>query len=51
MGALDLPASGVIYLDANCFIYSVERIEPYSKRQGLNNKRLDANLDLGERAA
>ncbi len=29
MGALDLPASGKIYLDANCFIYSVERIDPY----------------------
>ena len=29
MGALELPASGKIYLDANCFIYSVERIDPY----------------------
>lgn len=29
MGSLELPASGTIYLDANCFIYSVERIDPY----------------------
>jgi uncharacterized protein len=29
VGTLDLPASGEIYLDANCFIYSVERIDPY----------------------
>lgn len=30
MGRLILPESGLIYLDANCFIYSVEHIEPYS---------------------
>jgi predicted nucleic acid-binding protein len=29
MGSLTLPTSGPIYLDANGFIYSVERIEPY----------------------
>ncbi|NNJ83872.1 MAG: PIN domain-containing protein [Gammaproteobacteria bacterium] len=29
MGRLILPENGPIYLDANCFIYSVERIEPY----------------------
>lgn len=29
MGVLTLPASGTVYLDANCFIYSVERIDPY----------------------
>jgi predicted nucleic acid-binding protein len=29
MGALTLPPSGPIYFDANSFIYSVERIEPY----------------------
>ena len=29
MGSLVLPASGIVYLDANCFIYSVERIDPY----------------------
>lgn len=29
MGLLTLPASGPVYLDANGFIYSVERIEPY----------------------
>ena len=29
MGPLTLPAHGPVYLDANGFIYSVERIEPY----------------------
>ena len=29
MGALTLPASGAVYLDANGFIYSIERIDPY----------------------
>ena len=29
MGALTLPSSGPVYLDAVGFIYSVERIEPY----------------------
>ena len=29
MGALVLPASGTVYLDANGFIYSIERIDPY----------------------
>ncbi len=29
MGTLTLPATGPIYLDANAFIFSVERIEPY----------------------
>jgi predicted nucleic acid-binding protein len=29
MGALTLPTTGPIYLDASGFIYSVERIEPY----------------------
>ena len=29
MGSLTLPTSGPVYLDANGFIYSVERIEPY----------------------
>ena len=29
MGALTLPASGSVYLDAKSIIYSVERIEPY----------------------
>jgi predicted nucleic acid-binding protein len=29
MGSLTLPLSGPVYLDANGFIYSVERIEPY----------------------
>jgi predicted nucleic acid-binding protein len=29
VGGLVLPASGNVYLDANGFIYSVERIDPY----------------------
>jgi len=29
VGALVLPASGNVYLDANGFIYSIERIDPY----------------------
>lgn len=29
MGSLTLPNNGPVYLDANGFIYSVERIEPY----------------------
>ncbi|NJL27624.1 MAG: type II toxin-antitoxin system VapC family toxin [Thermoanaerobaculia bacterium] len=30
MGSLTLPTGGPVYLDANGFIYSVERIEPYA---------------------
>ena len=29
MGSLTLPDNGPVYLDTNCFIYSVERAEPY----------------------
>lgn len=29
MGPLTLPATGVVYIDANVAIYSVEKIEPY----------------------
>lgn len=29
MGVLTLPESGTVYLDANGFIYSIERIDPY----------------------
>jgi len=29
MGALSLPASGAVYIDANCIIYAVERVPPY----------------------
>jgi predicted nucleic acid-binding protein len=29
VGTLTLPASGSIYLDANGFIYSIERVAPY----------------------
>ena len=31
MGALILPTSGSVYIDANAIIYSVERIEPYHR--------------------
>jgi len=30
MGSLALPASGIIYLDSSSFIYSVEKVEPFS---------------------
>ena len=30
MGSLSLPAAGSVYLDANVFIYTVERIAPYN---------------------
>jgi predicted nucleic acid-binding protein len=29
VGVLTLPTSGTVYLDANGFIYSIERIDPY----------------------
>lgn len=29
MGTLALPASGLVYVDANAVIYAIERIEPY----------------------
>lgn len=29
MGGVVWPTSGTVYLDANCFIYSIERIDPY----------------------
>jgi len=29
VGSLVLPSAGVVYIDANVLIYSVERIEPY----------------------
>lgn len=32
MGALNLPPVGSVYLDANAFIYSVEKIEPYDSQ-------------------
>lgn len=30
MGSLTLPLSGIVYVDANSAIYSVEKIEPYN---------------------
>jgi predicted nucleic acid-binding protein len=30
VGALALPPSGTVYLDADAFIYSVEKIDPYA---------------------
>ena len=32
MGTLTLPPAGRVYLDANAFIYSVEKIEPYTSQ-------------------
>lgn len=29
MGTLILPLVGIIYIDASCFIYTMERIDPY----------------------
>jgi len=29
VGSLILPTSGAVYLDANCFIYSIEKVGPY----------------------
>lgn len=29
MGQIVLPRKGSVYMDANCFVYSVEHIEPY----------------------
>ena len=29
MGPLNLPASGLVYVDANAIIYAVEHVEPY----------------------
>lgn len=29
MGGLTLPTSGLVYMDANCIIYSVEHVAPY----------------------
>jgi predicted nucleic acid-binding protein len=30
MGPLNIPSSGAVYLDSNCIIHSVEKIEPYA---------------------
>lgn len=30
MGALTLPTSGAVYIDANCAIYAAEKIAPYA---------------------
>ncbi len=30
MGSLTLPPSGIVYVDANSAIYSIEKIEPYN---------------------
>jgi predicted nucleic acid-binding protein len=45
MGSLDLPTNGQVYMDANCFIYSVEGIEPYytvlkTLWEAVSNKKL-----------
>src|SRR6266498_134990 len=46
MGALTLPESGVVYLDANCVIYSAEKIAPYHQdHQALESVWLAAETD------
>ena len=46
MGALILPASGRVYVDANMIIYRVERVEAYLSCMallwdGLRNRQID----------
>ena len=31
MGTLTLPISGRVYLDANCFIYSLDKVQPFAE--------------------
>jgi predicted nucleic acid-binding protein len=31
MGTLTMPISGRVYLDANCFIYSLEKVQPFAE--------------------
>lgn len=47
MGPLTLPSAGLIYIDANAFIYSVERVEPYrTLMEPLWQAAQDGNLTL-----
>ncbi len=47
MGSLTLPASGLVYLDANGLIYSVERVEPYrTLLQPMWEQAQDGNLTI-----
>ena len=47
MGPLILPPSGLVYLDASCLIYSVERIEPYrTLLQPMWEQAQDGNLAI-----
>lgn len=47
MGSLTLPTSGLVYLDANGLIYSVERVEPYrTLLQPMWEQAQDGNLTI-----
>ena len=44
---LDLPSSGLVYLDANGLIYSMERVEPYrSLLEPMWREAQDGNLTI-----
>ncbi len=47
MGPLALPAAGLVYIDANCLIYTVERIEPYrTVLEPMWQQAQDGNLSI-----
>ena len=47
MGTLTLPPSGLVYLDANGLIYSMERVEPYrSLLEPMWQEAQDGNLTV-----
>ena len=48
MGPLALPAAGLVYIDANGLIYSVERVEPYrTLLEPMWQQAQDENLSIG----
>ncbi len=47
MGPLVIPSDGVVYIDANVLIYSVERIEPYrTLLEPMWQQAQDGNLSI-----
>jgi hypothetical protein len=46
MAALNLPASGAVYVDADCIIYAVEKIAPYDAVQGSAKLRRSCKAPL-----
>ena len=47
MGTLALPSAGLVYIDANSVIYSVERIEPYrTLLEPMWQQAQDGNLSI-----